>query len=240
MENEDNTNYHLKMLEKSFDFGRKKIIYHENSHLLFSYLFVMSCLYVDYTVNSNVQLKGENLEVEFESLAHANINLPLTLNTYLAFLHTGGSTEEFINLTGYSSEALINSTNAYLAILYAGYEAEKYFFSGAEFEEIRGYIQKYSEDFTIKNIQEDEIRSNMILSSLGFSDEVCGQIKSNAISKIIFVLNEEKTQTLFDGLFELSLSKNRLSQNDIEAFLSFHKFSEWSNEILKKLNDVNN
>lgn len=240
MEAQNNTiKYHFEMVEKMFDFGRKKIVYHENSHLLFSYFFGMCCLYVDYTINSNVELKDKNLEIEFESLAHANINLPQTLNEYLAFLHLGGSTEEFIARTGISSDALVNGTNAYLAVLFAGYEAERYFFSGNEYADVRDYIQQNGQDFTIKNIQEDETRANIIMSNLGFSDDIRNQIRNNAISKINVVLGEDKMKVLFDELYNISLSKNRLVQNDIEAFLTYHRFDEWSNEIMEKLSSQN-
>ena len=43
-------------------------------------------------------------------------------------------------------------------------------------------------------------------------------------------------KTLFDGLYQLSLTKKRLNKDVIETFLADNGFSEWSDQMMVKLN----
>lgn len=234
-EETDSVEYKIEMLKKSFDYGKKKIIYHENSHLLFSYFFGMSCRYVDYTILSDVQLKNNNIEMEFESRAQAYIEMPPVLEDFLVFIHHGGKMKDFISKVGINKDMLINALKAYLNMLYAGYEAERFFFDGKEYSEIKNFILQYSEDFTVKNIAEDEIKAKTVLKNLDFNQDIIDEIRKNAIELIQKVLNEDKMKNLFDGLYQLSLKKQRLSKDEIESYLEGHQFSQWSQEMIIKI-----
>ena len=238
--NKDSTSpeYNMQMVRKSMDYGIKKIIYHENAHVLFAYFFGLKCHYVDYTIRSDFRLNGGNIEVEFESLAHANLDLPIVLENYFEFLHNGGNTEQYISHFPVTNEELVTGTNSYLTILYAGYEAERQFFSDKEYKEITDYIAKYSQDYTLKNIQEDETKANMVLTSLGFSEEMRKKMRNNTIEKMRIVFKEEKMKNLFHELYKISQTKKRLSNADIESFLKTHNFEEWSNSIMSKINSI--
>lgn len=233
----DSVEYKIEMLKKSFDYGKKKIIYHENSHLLFSYFFGMSCRYVDYTILSDVQLQNNNIEVEFESRAHTFTELPHVLEDFLFHSNMGVSLEDFTKKTKIEPDLLISEIRAYLTMLYAGYEAERFFFNGEEYSEIKDFIIQYSEDFTVKNIAEDEIKAKTVLNNLGFNQDIIDEIRKNSIELIQTVLNEEKMKNLFDGLYQLSLKKQRLSKEEIESYLEGHQFSHWSQEMINKLNN---
>lgn len=236
-EEQGSENYQFEMLEKSIDYGKKKIIYHENSHLLFSYFFGMSCRYVDYTIISNIQLKDNNFEMEFKSNAKAFTEMPPLLEDLLVFMHYGGKMMDFILRVGIKEDMLIDAMKSYLTILYAGYEAERFFFSGEEYSEIVDFISKYCEDFTLKNIAEDETKAKTILTNLGFAQDVCDMIRNDAIELIQAVLNESKMRTLFDELYQLSLRKQVLNKIEIESFLANHQFTEWSKEMIEKINN---
>jgi len=229
-------NHHKEMLPKSLDFGKKKIIYHENAHLILSYFFGMSCGYVDYTVRANPEFKGNHIAVDFKSNAHAAVQLTPLLENYLFYLHQGGTPEAFAKLANSTEKELTESVMAYLTMLYAGYEAERFFFGGEEYQEIRNYIDTYSQDLTTNNIEMDETKATLVLSNLKIVPTVRTQIREKCLEVIRRIFNEEKIKQLFEELYTLATIKNRVSRQEIEEILMKHDFNNWSKEMIIKLN----
>jgi hypothetical protein len=228
--------FHLYMLQKSLDYTKDKIIYHENSHLLVSYFFGVSCKYVSYDIISKSQFVGGNIEVDFTSKAHAYINLPTVIEKFLFFNNNGGSLNTFSTSNNISSDKILDSIRNYITILYAGYEAEKKFFGGIKHLFTRLYIKKYSQDMTIKDMQEDNTKIQKILDNLGFDSYTKNTSKKNSKKLIKKLLKTSKLRELFDRFYCISQTKKIIHQAEIEKVLSDHNFRLWADEQMKKMN----
>ena len=223
----------MNKLNQCLIFGKKKIIYHENAHLLLGYFFGMKCNYVDYTIRIGAEYKDNSYEVEFESQAHAYIISPI--ETYFAFLRLGGTKEQYIDQYKVSEQFLQDETIAYLAMLYAGYQAEQYFFSGKEYDDLKKFALDNSQDFTKKDVTEDNAKAQMIMSDIGYNADGQAAIKKFVVDIINTVFVEEKMKFLFDELFKKSVEKNVLLQKEIEEFLEKNEYFKWAGELKEKL-----
>jgi virulence-associated protein VapD len=228
--------FHLYMLRKSLDFMKDKIIYHENAHLLIAYFFGLSCKHVSYVIDSKVQLIGSNLEVEFESQAHAYINLPPILEQFLHYNNGGGNLENFCRENNVTSESLLSGVRIYTTVLYAGYEAEKKFFGGLQYFFIRMYIKKYSADMTVKDMREDYAKISSILENLHFDSTTLKESEKKAKSVINQLLKTSTLRDLFSEFHQISKSKKTLQQFEIEEILSNMNYREWADKKIVKIN----
>lgn len=223
----------MNKLNQCLNFGKKKIIYHENAHLLFGYFFGMKCNYVDYTIRIGAEYKDNSYEVEFESQAHAYIISPI--ETYFAFLRLGGTKEQYVVKYNVSEQFLQDETIAYLAMLYAGYQAEQYFFSDKQYDDLKKFALENSQDFTKKDITEDNAKAQMIMSDIGYNTDGQAAIKKFVVDLINAILAEEKMKFLFGELSNKSLEKDVLHQNEIEELLEQNDFFKWAGELKEKL-----
>lgn len=231
-------NFHVKMLIKSCKFGKKRIIYHENAHLLFASLLNFTCEYVDYTVNFKITSKG-GLGAEFESKAFAYISLPVFLTDYYTHLKQGGTPQQFASISNISLDNLNSLTSYNLIYVYAGYEAERYFFNKWRYIFIRYYDKMYSQDLTKKNIQEDEFRANDILTTLGFNESQRKKIREEKLKMIRRFLGDRTMQKIFNHFYRLSESNSILKKEQIEEELSKFDFQNWATSLIDKYNKSN-
>jgi len=229
--------YHTKMLEKCFQYGRKRIVYHENAHLLLAYFYGFRCKYVDYTIQHGVQYRNGNLEMEFNSQAHAYFDVPSILIYYYVHLKTGGTSESFAKANRIALSELTIAVKAHLTVLYSGYEAERHFFYGCRYWRLILYMRKYSQDLTQRNTQEDETKALDILTTLGFSESARKEIRKQSLKNIRLLFKEDKMKLLFSEFYQLSKTNTRLNQSQIEDLLSKHDFENWSKAMMRNLNN---
>jgi len=236
MEKKSNINSKIRKLEESLEFIKKKIIYHENSHLLFSYLFGFTVKYVDYTIISNISLKSSSIEMVFDSNAHAYIDIPIFLSEYFNHLRYVGTSDSFMKKINVPKDIIDNMTVAYITGLLAGYEAERHFFNRLKYWRIKRFIKKFSQDYTLKNIMEDETKVEEILKSLNFNKNEITEIRKVTLYKIRLALKNKSLTHLFHLFFELSQKNTRLSQEQIESLLAENNFEKTSQSILENIN----
>lgn len=210
--------------KKSAYFIKKQIIYHEIGHLLMAYYYEFSCNKVSFEVNVEIRQLRVSSEINIESSAKADINLPINLLSLLNNIISRNGLNETFDYNMVSKEELVLLIRNYETILYAGYEAEIMLHKGVKYYLLENKINYILSSAQTASCEDDYNKISTINKYFGFTETSNIEFEVNSKSEIQMLYNKKNIQKIFSELYKLSKNQTILYKEEIENILQKFNF----------------